>query len=87
MAETPADNRGKRNVAASRGESEEKMTGEIETVNDQLVGDTAGGNITVQMPKNLMTRAEALRHAAWIVALADPLEEEFPAVLAAVRST
>jgi hypothetical protein len=59
---------------------------EIETANDQLAGITGAGIVTVLMPKSRMTRAEALRHAAWLVAVADH-DDEFPAILAAVRST
>lgn len=60
------------------------MTG-IYTDNAQLVGGT-GDHVTVRMPRNVMTRREALAHAAWLVALADPLGDEFPAVLEAVQS-
>ena len=53
------------------------------TDNDQFVG-VRGDKIVVLAPKQSMARAQALRHAAWIVALADE-DEEFPAVLEAVR--
>jgi hypothetical protein len=45
-----------------------------------------GDEILVMFPKQRMSRTEALRHAAWIVALADP-GDDFPVVLAAVQNT
>lgn len=59
----------------------------METINDQLVS-VQGDNIIVMCPKSRMTKAEALRHAAWLVALADDGEEsgQFEAVLDAVMS-
>lgn len=54
--------------------------------NDQFVGRRGDGLITVAMPRPMMTRQEALTHAAWLVAVADD-DDEFDAVLAAVRST
>ncbi len=63
----------------------------INTENSQLVGVQVGGEagaiITVALPRHTMTRAEAIRHAAWIVALADPNGEEFAKVLEAVKRT
>lgn len=58
---------------------------ELNLSNDQLVG-AQGEEIIVMFPKQRMGKAEALRHAAWIVALADT-KDEFPAVLAAVQNT
>jgi len=58
---------------------------EIDTSNDQFAG-VQGDKIVVVMPKAFMTKPEALRHAAWLVALADD-HDEFPAVLAAIRET
>lgn len=63
------------------------MSEEIDTANDQFVGADGSGTIGIMFPKVTMTRAEALRHAAWLVALAERREGEFAAVLAAVRST
>lgn len=60
-------------------------TDEIETSNDQLVG-VRGDEIVVVMPRQRMTKTEALRHAAWLVALADD-DDEFPLVLAAINNT
>lgn len=57
---------------------------EINVHNSQLVGGNASG-IVVRYPKMLMTREEALRHAAWLVAVADPDGGEFEQVLNAVR--
>jgi hypothetical protein len=59
---------------------------EIDTANDLFAGATVRGDIEIMFPARQLTRAEAPRHAAWLVALADPLGEEFPAVLAAVQS-
>jgi hypothetical protein len=59
---------------------------EIDTGNDQLVGRSGAGTISIMLPQRLMTRQQALRHAAWLVAIADD-DDEFPAILAAVRST
>ena len=58
---------------------------EIDTFNDQFVGVNADG-IVVLSPKQRMTKPEALRHAAWLVALADD-DGEFADVLAAVQNT
>ena len=58
----------------------------IETGNDQIVGRNGHGTISVMLPLRVMTRQQALRHAAWLVAISDD-DDEFPAVLAAVRST
>lgn len=41
-----------------------------DTFNAQMVG-VSGDRIVVMMPKSAMTKAEALMHAAWLVALAD----------------
>lgn len=59
----------------------------METGNEQMVG-VQGDFIVVMFPKTRMTKAEALRHAAWIVALADDGEEsgQFEQVLDAVMS-
>lgn len=58
---------------------------ELDIGNYQAVGGQ-GEAIVVLLPKSMMTKAEALVHAAWLVALADD-NDEFPAVLEAVRST
>ena len=46
-----------------------------------------GNSIGVLLPSVRMSKEHALVHAAWLVALADPLEETFPAILARVMST
>jgi hypothetical protein len=58
----------------------------IDTGNDQLVGRSGVGTISVMVPSRLMTRQQALRHAAWLVAIADD-DDEFAGILAAVGST
>lgn len=64
------------------------MAQEIETMNDHLIG-VQGGLITVMIPPTRMAKEEALRFAAWLVAIADdsPNHEQFNAVLAAVEMT
>lgn len=56
----------------------------METGNDQLVGVTRGG-IAVMAPKSWMTKEEALRHAAWLVCLAEDNEGDFQKQLDAVQ--
>lgn len=58
----------------------------MEVPNTQFVGRDCGTHIVVLLPKQRMTMREALIHAAWLVALADD-EEEFDAILDAVRNT
>lgn len=53
--------------------------------NMQAVG-SRGDLIVVVAPKPVMSRREALAHAAWLVAVADR-DGEFPAILAAVQGT
>lgn len=64
------------------------MKPEIEIINDQIVG-IQGTFITVMRPKMKMTKVEALRHAAWLVALADESGDnsEFKRVLDAIYFT
>lgn len=63
------------------------MSTDIDTSNDHLVG-TQGGRIVILMPPLApMDKDEALRLAAWIVALADFEGDRFPAVLEAVQNT
>lgn len=62
----------------------------VDVTNWALVGHRVGdGAITIQYPPTAggITKKEALVLAAWLVALADPGDEEFPAILEAVRST
>lgn len=58
----------------------------IETANDHLIGSTGFTHIVVLLPPvGPMPYEEALRMAAWIVAIADPDDERFPKILKAVR--
>lgn len=63
---------------------------EIETVNDQLVGVSAGA-VVVLVPKVRMNAEEARRHAAWLTVCADtvagPLDRSFEEILEAVQNT
>jgi hypothetical protein len=65
------------------------MTDDIDTSNDFLVSSTdAGDTLAILLaPMGRIPKAKALRLAAWLVAFADPLDEEFPGVLEAVRNT
>lgn len=56
---------------------------DIDTSNYQLVG-VLGPNIVVGMPKRVMTKFEALVHAAYLMILAGD-REEFERVLRAVE--
>ncbi len=59
----------------------------VETINDHLVGVTGLNKIVMALPPVVpMSIDEALRMAAWIVAIVDD-DERFDSVLAAVRST
>lgn len=58
----------------------------IDPTNAQFVGRNGLGQVTVTFPRAVMTREEALAHAAWLVSVADD-DDEFAAYLAAVRST
>jgi hypothetical protein len=60
---------------------------EIDVTNSQFVGVTGRGEVTVAFPKAGMTREEALRHAAWLVAVAEENDGDFERVLKAVRSS
>ena len=51
--------------------------------NAQFVGANGLGQVTILMPKAVMTRDEALVHAAWLVILADG-ELEIGDVIAAI---
>lgn len=58
---------------------------ETDTTNRQMVA-IQGDFILVIMPQLKMTKAEALLHAAWLVALADDSGDQFQKVLEAVES-
>jgi len=57
----------------------------IETINDQMVG-VHDSTILVISPKQRMTPEEALRHAAWLVAVVGDTDR-FQAILQAVFNT
>jgi len=57
----------------------------MDTTNKQLVS-TNGEQILVIMPAQRMSKADALLHAAWLVALADD-DDTFADVLEAVQNT
>ena len=59
---------------------------EINTVNDSIVG-ARGDRVVILNPRREMSKDEALRLAAWIVALASDDDEEWEALLKAVQST
>lgn len=66
------------------------MDEEIETTNDFLIGSNGETISFLLSPTNRLTgldKETALRTAAWLVALADPLQERFSKVLEAVMST
>lgn len=59
----------------------------IDTENKQFVA-SRGDHVLVMWPKRQMTPDEALIHAAWLVALAEPTaSSSFADVLEAVRNT
>lgn len=61
--------------------------GEINTINDFLLGTNGESFGFLIPPAGAMSKEQALRTAAWLVALADPLQSDFPAVLKAVMGT
>lgn len=62
---------------------------EVLTINDHMVSIQGTGETARfrWLGSNGVSRETALRHAAWIVAMGDPLDERFPKILDAVRST
>jgi hypothetical protein len=64
------------------------MSDEIDSSNMLFMVAAHGENIVVMRPPVApITRDQALNLAAWLVALADPLGEQFAKVLKAVQST
>lgn len=63
------------------------MSTDIDTTNDHLVGLQGGRVVMLMPPLGPMDTDEALRLAAWIVAIADLDGDRFTAVLEAVRKT
>jgi hypothetical protein len=59
---------------------------EINTGNYQMVS-IRGDDVVVLFPKQQMTRAQALLHAAWLVATANPAPGEFERILDAVQNS
>jgi hypothetical protein len=66
---------------------DQKRDEEIDVTNDHFVGMNAFGVVIALPPIGPMDRDEALRLAAWLVALADPLGERFEEIRNAVLST
>ena len=64
------------------------MTQEIDTGNHQLVS-LRGSSIVILAPKREMTPDEAVLHAAWLIAMAEPFvkQDKFSAILHAVQNT
>jgi hypothetical protein len=59
---------------------------EIDTWNHQFVSLNGANNVVVLRPQQIMTKQEALVHAAWLVAVSAPEDGEFERVLAAVQN-
>lgn len=63
---------------------------EINTANDfwfGVIGFDNNFRINPMLPVQDMDRDKALRAAAWLVAMADPMQDKFPQVLEAVLNT
>lgn len=75
-------------VAEPEVDDDEDLS-DVETTNDTMVA------ATIAEPRKIswlgaapgVSQEMALRHAAWVVALADPLQDRFPKVLRAVMAT
>jgi hypothetical protein len=63
------------------------MPDQIDTINDHLVGVNGFGVVITLPPAAPMDRDEALRLAAWLVAVADPGGERFEEIRNAVLGT
>lgn len=60
----------------------------IDTMNKFLVGvGGAEDQISIMRPVPVMSRADAVNLAAWLKVLADPLDETFSALVAAIEAT
>lgn len=66
------------------GKFEKKV---IDTTNDYMVGVQGTYIVMGSYPRTHMGKDRALRLAAWLVALADPGDDEFREVLKAIRET
>jgi hypothetical protein len=64
------------------------MDGEIDTFNKFVVGRRIGGDLVILNPPAAgdLANEDALLLAAYLVKIADPLGEQFPKVLEAVRN-
>lgn len=56
-------------------------------MNRQFVSGDGGDTLFVMRPIQEMTKEEALVHAAWLVTMADTLEEAFPTILKRVMNS
>lgn len=77
-------------VAAMMTRAFELVDDEVETINDTLVAVGPGADqFSVGLGASAvpLTRAQAIRTACWLIALADPMDKTWPVVLAAVRNT
>jgi hypothetical protein len=66
-----------------------KFDGDVTNIQAVAIGNGVQEEIRILSPSPVMTKEQALIHAAWIVALADQSEnfEEFRRVLKAVLET
>lgn len=77
-------------VAALMTRAFELVNEDTETVNDTLVAvgiDPDQFSVGIGVSPVGLTRAQAIRTACWLIALADPMDKTWPIVLAAVRNT
>ena len=77
-------------VAAMMTRAFELVDDEVETINDTLVAVGPGPDqfsVGIGISPVGLTRAQAIRTACWLIALADPMDKTWPVVLAAVRNT
>ena len=63
------------------------MSEEIDTMNRFGVGVQGDGVVIVMPPRGIISKDDAILLAAWLVALADPLEDRFEKVLHAIQSS
>lgn len=59
---------------------------DIDTTNSQFVG-IAGNSIVIGAPKQIMTREQALIHAAWIVTIVHPSLERWNEILDTIQNS
>ena len=63
------------------------MDDDIDIMNKHGVSVLGGGTIVIMFPPPGLTKNESLVFAAWLVAMADPLGDKFPAVLERVQNS